>query len=248
MSSNTKIGTEMSVGGRGRLFGWKRRRMGSKSPGRKSKYVTKRELPSLVMPIVNKRAELKHIFHEFKSATCDSTCAVYHLTNLDDGVNGSERVGENIMVAGIDMSGFFNSDEGTEATVARLIIFRANEAVPSTPAPSSILTTIGDNRTPVSLYNVDNHRIGIPGSNRASPAYTVYYDNILVLEDENSAASKKLFNVKIRLPKPLPCQFIGAEDTDEGPGQWYALYCSNVSAPSTTVQMNADARLYYTDV
>jgi len=240
-----------AVGGYGRAHGWgaKRFRSGSKSPARKvSKYVTKRQLPALVMEAVNKKAETKHKFHEFKSATADNTGTVYHLSSIDDGVNDLERVGENIMVTGVDISGYFNNDETNETSLCRLIVFRAREAVPSTPSPSLILATIGDTRTPVSLYNIDNIHIGVPGSNRAEPAYTIFYDKVFAVGDEGGNVTKKPFRVSIRLKRPLPCNFIGNEDTDEGPGQWYMMWVSNVTAPSTTVQLNADARIYYTDV
>lgn len=200
------------------------------------------------MEAVNKRAETKHKFHEFKSATADSTGTVYHLSSIDDGVNDLERVGENIMVTGVEVSGYFNSDETNESVLARLIVFRAKEAVPSTPSPGLVLTTIGDVRTPVSLYNIDNINIGVPGSNRGEPAYQIFYDKVFAIGDEGGAVTKKPFRVNIKLRKPMPCNFIGNEDTDEGPGQWYMMWVSTIAAPTTTCQLNADARIYYTDV
>lgn len=247
----SKNGSWNQVGGQGRLFGWKKRSR-SKSPAKGSKmakYVTKASLPKQVMTIVNQRAELKHFFHEFKSQTADNTGTVYHLSQFDDGTLDKERVGENVMICGVDVSGFFNCDEANETVIARLIVFRANEAVASTPSPGSILTTIGDVRTPVSLYQVDNIDIGVGGyKNRGKPAYTIFYDKIIPVGDEGGNETKKVFNVRVRLRTPLPCQFIGNEDTDEGPGQWYMMWCSSNTSPATTCQLNADARIYYTDV
>jgi len=238
-------------GGGGRNWSWggkKRSRSKSKSPGRKSQYVTKRQLPAMVMKTVNKKAEMHHFFHEFKSAVADYDGDVYHLSNIPDGVLDKERLGENVMVAGIEMSGFFNNDDTDEAVVARVIIFRANEAVSSTPTPAQVLATVGDIRAPVSLYNVDNTRIGQPGSNRATPAFSIFYDQVIAIGDQGSTISKVPFKANIKLSKPLPAQWIGAAATDTGPGQWYLLYLSSAASAVTSCQMNADARIYWTDV
>lgn len=239
-------------GGHGRQWKWngnKRSRSGSKSPRRsRSPYVTKRQLPSMVMKTVNKRAEMHHFFHEFKSSVADYDGDVYHLSNIPDGVLDKERVGENVMVAGVELSGYFNNDDTDEAVVVRVIIFRANEALSATPSPNQVLATTADVRAPVSLYNVDNTRIGQPGSNRAMPAFSIYYDKIIAIGDQGSTISKVPFKANIKLDKPLPCQFIGAAATDIGPGQWYLLYLSSAATAVTTCQMNADARIYFTDV
>jgi len=100
----------------------------------------------------------------------------------------------------------------------------------------------------VSLYNVDNTRIGQPGSNRAAPAFSIFYDQVIAIGDQGSTISKVPFKVNIKLSKPLPAQWIGAASTDTGPGQWYLLYLSSAASAVTTCQMNADARIYFTDV
>lgn len=242
------------VGGSGRGWGWKGKRGRSKSPGKwrsskmYTKYVTKAQLAKKVMAIVNKKAETKHHFHEFKSSTADQACTVYHMTSINDGVQAGERIAENIMVTGIDVGGYFNSDEGTEAVLARLIVFRANESLSATPSAASVLATVNDARAPVSLYAVDNVDIGPGGSNRTKSIFSIYYDKTFAIADENGGFSKIPFRVNIRLPTPLPCNFVGETSGDEGAGQWYMLWCSTIASGTTTCQLNADARVYYTDV
>lgn len=221
------------------------RRPRSKSP---SKWVTRKELPAVIMRTVNKKAETKHFFHEFKSVVADEVGAVYHLTKIDDGVLKDERVGAQVMITGVDMGAFFNSDHTAESSLCRVIIFRANESLTSTPTPSEILTTVGDQRIPVSLYNVNNTAIGYNGGNRTKPRFTVYFDKLVGMSDEGSSLTKVPLKANIRLPTPLPCEFTGPEDTDEAAGQWYMLYCSSQPTGNVTVQLNADVRIYYTDV
>jgi len=244
-----------SAGGSGYGSGWKwsTKRGRSKSPARgKSKspsrqYVTKRQLSSLVPKIMNKKAEGKHIHHTFASATADQNGTVYHLTKIDDGVLPEERVGNNIMVTGFEFGGYFNNDETAESVLCRFMVFRANEGLTATPAVNQILATgsVGTTRVPTCLYNPLNLPTGPAGSNNGKPAYTVYYDKTFGMSDEGSSVTKVPFRVNIKLPRPLPCNFTGIEDTDEGPGQWYCLYCS--SNATTTVQLNGDFRVYYTD-
>lgn len=245
-----------SAGGSGYGNGWKwgAKRARSKSPARgKSKspsrnYVTKRQLSSLVPKIMNKKAEGKHLHHTFASAVADQTGTLYHVTAVDDGVLPLERVGNNIMVTGLEFGGYFNNDETAESVLCRFMVFRANEAVPSTPAPNLILATgsVGTTRIPTCLYNPLNMPTGPAGSNNGKPAYTVFYDKTFGMSDEGSSVTKVPFRVNIKLAKPMPCNFVGTEDTDEGVGQWYILYCS--SNATTTVQLNGDFRVYYTDV
>jgi len=249
------MSNEYRTGGNGRAWPWtykRRGRFSTKSPARKKKsmsqFVTKRQLPSMVMKTVNKKAEIKHFFHEFKSAVADQDGDVYHLSNISEAVGTDDRIAKNIMVTGIEVGGFFNNDEANESALARLIIFRANEALSTTPSPNQILTTLGDIRAPVSLYNVDNTMLGPPGSNRAMPAFTIYYDNWVSIGDEGGSVTKQIVKANLKFDKPLPCQYIGAAGTDEGPGQWYMLYCSSIAAGTTTCQWNADVRIYYTDV
>lgn len=243
-----------AAGGYGSGWKWSAKRGRSKSPARgRSKspvrqYVTKRQLPSLVMKAVNKKAETKHLHHTFASAVADQTGTVYHVTAVPDGILPQERIGDNIMVTGLEFGGYFNNDETAESVLCRFIVFRCNEAVPSAPAPNLLLapTSVGTTRIPVCLYNPLNVAIAAAGSNNSKPAYTIFYDKTFGMSDEGSSVTKVPFRVNIKLPRPLPTNFIGATPTDEGVGQWYILYCS--SNGTATVQLNGDFRVYYTDV
>jgi len=148
----------------------------------------------------------------------------------------------------VDLGGRRNIKKNTEAVLARLIVFRANESLSATPSAASVLATVNDARAPVSLYTVDNVDIGIPGSNRAPSIYTIWYDKTFAIADENGGFSKIPFRVSIRPPSPLPCNYVGTTSGDEGAGQWYMLWCSTIASGTTTCQLNADARVYYTDV
>lgn len=242
-----------SAGGSGYGNGWKwgRKRGRSKSPGRAkspSKYVTKAQFKSMVTKVMNKNAEGKHIHHTFASASADQNGTVYHLTKVDDGILPEERIGNNIMVTGVEFGGYFNNDETAESVLCRFMIFRCNEGLTATPAPSDILATgsVGTTRAPTCLYNPLNLATGPAGSNNAKPAFTVFYDKTFGMSDEGSSVTKVPFRVNIKLPRPLPTNFAGPEDTDEGVGQWYLLY--NSSNATTTVQLNGDFRVYYSDV
>jgi len=222
----------------------------SKSPWRRrsmARYVTKTALPKQVMEIVNSRAEVKHKFHEFKSAVADNSCTVYQLSNISDGVSIQERVGENIMCTGVDVWGFWNNDDTDENVVCRFLVFRYNSQHIATPTAAEVLSTVGDNRTPNSLYFIDNVLPGRPGANKPQSPITILHDETVVVGDQGSGMSKQAFRATKRW-KPFPINFQNIASSDEGPGQVYLLYCSNVSSPATYVQFNADARLYYTDV
>lgn len=242
----------VELGGKGSWFGWKGRekRSRSKSPGKGksvSRYITRRELPRVIMRAINKRAENKHWVHEFASALADENGAVYHLSNIDDGVGSTERVGRNIMVTGFDLAGFFNSDHTAESVLCRIMIVRCNERITSTPAITDVLRSSATVRTPTQLYNVDNVQVGVPGANNSLAKFSIYYDKLVGMSDEGSSLTKVPFKTAIRLPTPMPCEYTGPEDTDEGAGQWYLIYCSSQPTGNTTCQLNADCRIYYTD-
>lgn len=243
----------VSAGGSGYGNGWKwgAKRGRSKSPSWRKKspsrqYVTKRQLTRLVPKIVNKNAEQKHIHHTFASVVADQNGAVYHISKLDDGVLQEERVGLGAMITGFDFGGYFNNDETNESVLCRFIVFRCNEALTATPAVSDVLNSVsvGTTRVSTCLYNIFN--IPPKGANSGPAKFTVFYDKTFGMSDEGSSVTKIPFRVNIKLAKPLACMFTGIEDTDEGPGQWYLLYTSTNA--TTTVQMNGDARLYFTDV
>jgi len=103
---------------------------------------------------------------------------------------------------------------------------------------------VGTTRVSTCLYNIFN--IPPKGANSGPAKFTVYYDKTFGMSDEGSSVTKIPFRINIKLAKPLACMFTGIEDTDEGPGQWYLLYTSTNA--TTTVQLNGDARLYFTDV
>lgn len=234
------------------LWGAKRKTMWrSKSPSKKrsmTKYVTKAGLTKKVMEIVNSNAEVKHKFHEFKSAVADNACTVYQLSNISDGATIQERIGEQVMCTGCDIWGFWNNDDPDENVVARFIIFRYNSQHIATPTAAEVLATVGDNRTPNSLYFVDNVLPGPKTANRPALApITILHDETVVVGDQGSGMSKQAFRATKRW-KPFPIQWQNIASSDEGPGQVYLLYCSNVSSGTTSVQFNADARIYFTDV
>lgn len=222
----------------------------SKSAGRRktmSRYVTKQALPKQVMNIVNQKAEIKHKGHEYKSLAADSDGDIVHVSDVSDGAAVTERIGENIMIAGYDLWGFWNNDDATETAIARIIIFRYNHQHITTPSVSEVLAITADNRAPNSLYNSDYTGVGSVGSNNQDPAITILHDETVAVGPQGVTTSKVPFRITKRW-KPWKCKYGSVASTDEGPGQLYVLYNSNVTGPATTLQLNAVGRVYYTDV
>lgn len=222
----------------------------SKSAGRRkttSRYVLKSSLPKQVMNIVNQKAEIKHKGHEYKSLAADSDGDIVHVSDISDGAAVTERIGENIMVAGYDLWGFWNNDDTTETAVCRIILFRYNHQHITTPPVSEVLAITADNRAPNSLYNTDYTGVGSKGSNNNVPAITILHDETVCVGPQGVGSSKAAFRITKRW-KPWICKYGSVASTDEGPGQLYVLYNSNVTAPATTCQLNAVGRVYFTDV
>jgi len=182
--------------------------------------------------------ETKFVDNTFTQLTTDYNGTVNYLTNVAQGTDVSNRVGDSIKIQRIDVTGAYTRN-GTDA-IARVIIFRDTENAAATPAVADVLAQTGSVLAPHSAPTWLNKNL-----NAEKNRFVFLYDEVVCL---STSQSNMLFEYRSPNAQDKHVRFRGTGSTTASAGEG-AIFMLRITdqVTSNLPQLTAVVRIHYTD-
>lgn len=184
--------------------------------------------------VVFREPELKH-FDASSGAYVNNpyTGAVYSLSAITQGVAGNQRVGDSLVVRGIELR--IGSYANGASTMTRFVLFAWNVSTAlAAPAPGNVLQNVGSAASITSPYNIDSTEQGL---------LNILADFVVV---STSTGGPGAAFRDVIVKKSLPMDFDNGSNTSSGSIR--LLVISDAALAANAANVYYQSRLVFTDV
>ncbi len=189
---------------------------------KKSKYVTKRGLPFMMM----RMAEAKHVNQEVQNEPINSGLIVTdNLTAIGRGDTAGTRIGNEVQVTGLYCTGFFSPSHDdtfptSSAYMGRVVLYTPRQEIDATLDP-------------------------LPGENIDKDKYIVWYDRLVNIPWTNSV-SGRTFTIKKKFKPYMKVIWDGAGSVDVTKNGIHLVITAN--SGTDLVEVTYRWRMYFRDL
>jgi hypothetical protein len=176
--------------------------------------------------------EEKILETSLSSTTFNQTGAVTPISQIAQGLNFTDRVGDSIRLQRVQVKFRLFKNTGATQSLLRFIIFRDNDCQGATPAIGDVLQTTGSALAPLSMLDFLNRR-----------RFAILRDCLITLNNTGENTYVESFDV----PHHGHVLYLGtaADAASQGKG---SLFCAYVSDEATnTPSVAFQSRLTFTD-
>lgn len=187
--------------------------------------VSKQQVRDMIRSLTEQREE-KYSSFSLVPGTVDFNGTVVSLSDIDQGVTDSTRIGDQVILKEIEFS--YWGITGSANSIMRVILFQWLDLEPPTIG-DVLITTGGSAVSPLSLFNQDE-----------VPSRRVIMDDLFYLNAVDKTNYVRQFKAKVPVAK---CQFEGGTTDGRGKVYYLAISSSNANLPTFGYQ----SKLTYSD-
>lgn len=176
--------------------------------------------------------ETKILDLNVSSTAFDSTGSLKPLSQVAQGTDYTQRVGDSIKVQHLELSYFLTINVAAVTTVCRILIVRDLDGYGTIPTTAQILETVGgpnSTTTPRKYLNISR--------------FSVIYDDMISLN--SSGDNNTIQHISIPMEKHVKYLGTTAANASDGKGSFYFIAISNQAVNTPTYELYS--RLLFTD-